>query len=457
MGPRILASIACWLAAAGAPSGGGSVESVRSLIEHDLWREAIAAAEGLARAGPDDPGARTVLAEALYRAGRIDEAGTAVEPVAAGADPPARALALLGLVRSASGDDEEGTKLLLRAAAKAPDDRWVLYWSSGAAPTRSRGVEMLNAYLARSEGDDPDRIEGARGTIRLYTALGERPVWVPDARPVHLEMPLLPIVGPDARGGFAIVATLANGRKARLLLDTGSTGLFVVTRAVAKAGYAPLAEETVFAGGGTGHAPSTRGILPSIAFGELSFKDALVTTTREEFDPQGRYHGVVGLDVFRGYRVTIDLARGRLVLDRATGEAGEAGGAPYWSVGGQLLVRAAASGAADGLFLLDTGATVSDLDEAYARTIPGARPASEAAVRTYGGMVAGAMIVKGVTLRFAGLAGAGEPVHASDLTQRSRLGGVQISGYLGMDLLRGSILVVDTVNRRVALERPGKR
>ena len=442
------------LAAAGATSAPPSTADVRSLIEHDRWREAVDAAEASSAARPDDADARAALAEALYRAGRIDDAGSTLEPLLRAEAPSARALVQMGLVRAAQGNDAEATKLLMRAVALAPDDRWVLYWSSGGAPTRARTVEILRAYLARSDGDDPDRIEGARGTIRVDAALGERPVWVPDARPDHAEIPLRPILGPGARGGFVLEATLANKKKARLLLDTGSSGLFVVSRVVKKGGYAPLADETVFAGGGRGRTSSARGILPTIAFGAVSFKDALITTTRDEFDPQGRFHGVVGLNVFSGYRVTIDLAKGKLILDRATGEPS---GEPYWNVGGQMLVRAAASGGAEGLFLFDTGATISNLDESYARTVPDARPSSAAAVRTYGGLVAGAALLRGVTLRFCGLATRGEPVHASDLTQRSRLGGVQISGFLGMDLLDQTVIVVDTVHQRVAVTRPGKR
>ena len=118
-----------------------------------------------------------------------------------------------------------------------------------------------------------------------------------------------------------------------------------------KAGLVPLAEETVFAGGGSGRTRSSRGILPSLAIGDLVFRDALVTTTRDELDPQGRIHGVLGVQAFAGYAITLDLDRGRLVL---ASPPAEAFGEPYWSVGGQMLVRAKAEAApGDGLFLFD--------------------------------------------------------------------------------------------------------
>jgi predicted aspartyl protease len=435
------------LAAATASAG-----HVRELIAKDRWKEALAEARELV-ASAHEPDADAALGEALYRAGRIDEAGEALAPVAERDDAPARALAQLGLVRAAQGKGGEVPSLMERAVAKAPRDPWVAYHAAGAARTRAGANELLSVFLDAASSEDPDRVEGARGNIRLNKALGERKVWVAVASPDHAELPLKPMVGTG--GGFFVEATLANRKKVRLLLDTGSTGLFVVERAVKKGGLTALSEETVFAGGGSGRASSSRGLLEKLALGGVGFADALITTTKDEFDPQGRIHGVLGLNVFSGYRVTMDLGKGRLSLDRC---GGEPGGAPYWDVGGQMLVRTAAAGGADGLFLFDTGATRSMFARAYAEAVPGAQIASAAAVRTYGGNVLGATSVRGVKLRFLDLEGDGGPAYTTDLTQRSRLGGVEVSGFLGMDMLDGAKIVVDTCAQRVAVSAdPSKR
>jgi predicted aspartyl protease len=358
-------------------------------------------------------------------------------------------MAQLGLVRIAQGRDDEAVALMERAVAKAPRDPFVVYRAAGAARSRADAIALLSTYLETAPGDDPDRLEGARGTIRLDTALGERKIWVSVAAPSGLEVPLKPLAGTG--GGYFIEAQLANKKKIRLLLDTGSTGLFVVERAVKKGGYTPLAIETVFAGGGAGRAASARGLLQKLAIGGLEFRDALITTTKDEFDPQGRIHGVLGLNVFSGYRVTMDLVKGRLLLSPA---ADDAAGVPYWDVAGQMLVSATAVPDLAGLFLLDTGATRSMLARSFADAVPGAQVAGAAGVRTYGGNVAGATSVRGVKLRFLDLESTGGPVYTSDLTQRSRLGGVEISGFLGMDLLDRTTIVIDTRARRVAVLAP---
>ena len=442
------ASVTAALVFAGAAA---AADPVRELIAKDQWAEALARARALDAEAPG-PGASASLGEALYRAGLIDEAGEALAPVAASDDAAARALAQLGLVRAAQGRDSDAVALMERAVAAAPRDPWVVYRASGAARSRAGAIELLKTYLETADGDDPDRLEGARGTIRLYAALGERKVWIPVASPERVEMPLMPLAGTG--GGYVVEATLARNKKIRLLLDTGSTGLFVVERAVKKGGFTPLSLETVFAGGGAGRAPSSRGLLSQFAIGGLEFSDALVTTTKDEFDPQGRIHGVLGLNIFSGYRVTLDLVRGRLILEPC---GADPAGSPYWDVSGQMLVSASATSGPAGLFLFDTGATRSMIARAFVDRVPGAHVEGAAGVRTYGGRVAGASAVRGVKLRFQDVLSTDGPVYTSDLTQRSRLGGVEISGFLGMDLLDGMTIVVDTRGRRVAVVAAPKK
>jgi hypothetical protein len=48
-------------------------------------------------------------------------------------------------------------------------------------------------------------------------------------------------------------------------------------------------------------------------------------------------------------------------------------------------------------------------------------------------------------------------MYTSDLTQRSRLGGVEVSGFLGMDLLDWTTIVVDTRTQRIAVIPASKK
>jgi tetratricopeptide (TPR) repeat protein len=426
---------------------------VRALIAADEWRKAIDEAMGYAeRDGSAD--VRAALGEARFRAGRLREAEETVDALVREEHPPARALMVAGLLRAARGNDDEAATLLGRAVDAAPRDRSVLYAAAGSASTRARTVELLQRYLEVSEGDDVDRIEGAKGTLDLYRALGERPIWVPDNRPERLELPLRILASrPGAADGHVVDVILAGRKKVPLLLDSGSTGLFLVDRIARRAEFDPLSSETVFGGGGEGRTTSQRGLLSSFAIGELSFRDALATSSKHEVDATGRFQGVLGLWLFDGYRITLDLRRGRLVLDRAgTGAAGE----PYWKVGGQMLVEAQATDGQKGLFLFDTGATTTLLSRSLADASARAKIGGPATVRGYGGALRGGVEVRGLSVGFLGLSPPSSTLNAADLTMRSRLGGVEISGFLGLDLLSESIVVVDTRAQRISVSKPEK-
>ena len=414
---------------------------VRALLGRDAWREALRVA--FAHGGPSPaPELRAARAEALYRAGRLEEAEAVLAPLASDPEAPARASMTLGLLRVAQGRAEEGARALDAALARAPDDPDVVFAAAEAALTRARSAELLARFLAFERTGDAERREAAEGALRLARALGERPTWVPVARPERVEIPLRAL--PDGAGGtrgYVVEADLGGKRPVPLLLDTGSGGLFLVARAVRKQAV-PLSEDTVFAGGGEGRQATRRALLPKAALGTLAWKDALVTLAERELEPRGRFLGVIGLSVFDGYRVTLDLAAPRIVLEAG---ASLPEGEPYWTVQGQWLVQAHASGS-PGLYLLDTGAGASTVSFEVAGTGKSAGPAARH--EGYSGQLASRW-APGIEVSWGGRSTGSRTLAALDLAQRSRLGGVEIAGHLGLDLLAGRTVILDTVGHRV--------
>jgi len=424
---------------------------IESWIDADRWNAALAEVTALGERARVRVALASAAGAALFRAGHIAEAGDVLGPHADSSELAARGLSVLGAVRLAEGRSTEAVDLMRRALAADPDDPRVVLRAAEATTSRKEAVERLARYLEIGERDDADRREGARGTLEGLRALGERSVWRLEAAPTRLELPLGPLVGPEGDPiAWTVTARLgAKRHAARLLLDTGSGGLFLTDRVARRAGFEALAQETAFGGGGAGRHRSARGLLPALGLGDLRFLDALVTTTPVEIDPTGRYQGILGPGLFEGYRVTLDLHDGVLRLER--GGEGLTHGVAYWVVAGQILVRAFARGGPDGLFLLDTGATASVLDLDYVAQIPGAKLSERALSRGYGGTIPGARRVENVQIELLGRATRGRDLVAADLSTRSRLGGVEIVGYVGMDLLGGAVLVLDPLARRLDL------
>lgn len=442
------------------PDPAETAASVRDLLAADRWREAVALAESLRKARPSDQDVLSCLGEALYRAGRLEEADAVLSGIERSKVPP-RGLVTLALLRSARGDHEEAVRLAGAAVEQGDEDPHVLFWSAGLQADRKERIRVLERYLAAAGDDDADRIEAARGSLRLQRALGERRVWVPEERPSQVEVSLRRLSGDGGSVvGFTIPVVLGDRRRAvPLLLDTGSPGLFVSQRVARKRGFEPLAEETTFGGGGSGRHRSGRGLFGRFRLGGLEYSDALATTSGGAIDLSLPYRGFIGLTPFTGYLVTLDLKRGRLLLQapREAGEAPPPGSEPFWTINGQVLVRARVAGGESGLFLLDTGASRTLLDLEFAGSIEGARIGDPSDVRTYGGARRGARTVENVVLHVAGAATpAGAHVNAADLSLRSRLSGVRIAGFLGLDLLAGRVVTLDTVGHDYTLGDDGR-
>lgn len=435
----------------------GAIEGrVLSLLASQRWQPALEEARRYHERFPQEPRVRSALGQALFRAGELEAASVLLEAETLGPDAPARTVAVLGRLRSAAGRDGEAVRLMARAVAAAPDDREVLYWAAGSTATRAESVRRLERYLELSEGDDPDRIEAAKGSIEVLRALGEQAVWVPASRPERVELPLTRLWDPatGAVNGFVVrVRVGEKGKSVPMLLDSGSPGFYVIRRVARKRGFVPLAQRTSFGGGGDRAHRMTRGTFAAVDIGGLRFTNALASTSKQELDPTGRFHGLLGLAVFNGYRVTLDLRRGRLLLDPAENQLE---GDPYWTVEGQMLVRAKLNDSSSGLFLFDTGATRTAVDSGVVGRLEGARLGPASVVHGFGGQVRGSRRLDGVEVAFQSLSSGGDALNAMDFSTRSRLAGVQVSGFLGLDLLDKTRVVIDTVTRRIAIRKSSK-
>lgn len=432
---------------------------VRALLVLDRWAEALDEARGFAAAHAGDAHVETGLAEALFRAGRLREVEPLLERLTASKLPPPRAMVLLARLREGQGRRAEAVTWMDRAVAVAPDDRWVLYWAAGTVSRRGDGVERLRRYLEHSAGDDPERIVGARGSLTALEMLGDRIVWRLTGDPERLELPIEPVWNTESGTivGYVISVGLgAAGKPVRLLLDSGASGLYVVERIARKRGFTALADTRVVGGGGKGRHAMRRGLFPQVRLGELTFVDALASVGRHEVDPLGRYHGVISLGVLDGFQVEIDFAKRRLLALKSEGNS-DVVGESYWSIDGQLLTAAATTRGREGLFLVDTGATRSALSETFVRGLPEARRGAPLALSGLGGSLSGVRQLHGVELRFQERNGVAQ-LAVMDLSLRSRMSGIEISGLIGLDLLAQGPLVLDTVGQRLragAVEHSG--
>lgn len=433
----------------------GEVEALLALGRFDDALERST----LQRAAFDSsPRVRAAHGSALLRAGRLMEAHAVLAVLETDPHPPPRGLIALARLRAARGLHEEAADLAARALERGDVDPLVLFWAAESIGDRGRGIELLERYLALKPRGQEDRIEAAQGALRLQQALGEREIWVPTASPDRVVLPLRLVWDDYGRKlGYVVEARIGpKDKPVKLMLDTGSSGLFLVERMARKRGFEFLAEDTAFGGGGDQRHRNRRGLFSSFRLGELRFSDALAGTTRRELEPYGRYHGLLGIQVLAGYQALLDLPNQELILTRTNDSRSEPQGEPFWMLSGQMLVNATVRNGRPGLFLFDTGATWSILSKRFAASLEGLRSEPTAGLRGFGGAVEDVSIVRGTAVYFDGLDGGKNGLRSFDMSVRNGVGGVEVSGFIGLDLLNDVRITIDTVAQWVTVE-PGRK
>ncbi len=439
----------------------GSDQAARGL---DLARRASAADPAL-------PAARGALGEALIRAGELEEALALFAELAAAAPDDARAQLGLGRLRVAEGEAEAGIAALDRAHTLAPDDPDVLIRYAGAVTNRADAVRVLERWLALAGSDDPERRESIMSTLAAWKALGDRSVWTIEGPQQRTELPLRTISdspgSPPAGVIVELEAPAAGGKEGkrlrlRCLLDTGASGLYLSRRIAERLLRAEVSHGAVYGGGGSGRHETTRVILPAVQAGSLKFSDALAHIADGEVDRGDRYDAILGVDVFERFRTTLDLPGRKIVIEvpapAGPGDPPPAGAIQVWSIEGQPLVRVGFNGEASGLMMLDTGADRTVLALAAAERIQGIRRSRRSAPAWgYGGAIGQVEDVSGLALRIPPIDEDRVSAVGIDLSRRSRLSGVEISGYLGLDHLRRCIIVLEPGQYRMSLALPSAK
>ena len=103
------------------------------------------------------------------------------------------------------------------------------------------------------------------------------------------------------------------------------------------------------------------------------------------------------------------------------------------------------------MFIIDSGASGTTLSDRFVDGLDQARVVGPASVRAFGGGVPEARIVQDVRLDFLGLDTGDRRLIALDFSACNRVGGIEVSGLVGLDLLAGRTLVIDTTTQRIAV------
>jgi tetratricopeptide (TPR) repeat protein len=469
---------------------GAQVGLVRSELRQDKVDDAFAAVTGYLGAQPNSAPLLAAVGDIQFRLAKMSEAEASYRN-ALKADPNQvqAHLGLARLYRSYSLYRHAYDELVL-AHQIAPDDpevqrRW---WGQ---LSRKERIAAIEAYLAGPHPEDATATENLRHYVEFLRATVDKPVHgcrlANQVEQTDTKLESMVRGQKHQLAAYGMVVRL-NGHNARMILDTGSTGIIVSRKTAEKAGLTRISDTTISGIGDKGEQSAYIAAADHIRVGELEFQDCLVhVSDRVSITDED---GLIGSDVFASYLIDLDLPDGMLKLSplpkrpdetaptttlnsQGEGQAstdnaddsteGEKGGAtaeagkpastkrlpqdryvapgmerwtPVFHIGHSLLIPTHLDNSPSMLFLIDTGSSRNVLAQRASNLV--SRTSLDPSMRVMGlsGDVAKVYRSEDATLIFGHLAQRNQIITTYDLSHVSRSLGTELSGILGFELLR---------------------
>jgi predicted aspartyl protease len=185
--------------------------------------------------------------------------------------------------------------------------------------------------------------------------------------------------GPNDIRGLGLELRINGGRPARLLLDTGASGVFVRQSVVDKAHLTHIGADETWGVGDDGKRNTFDTVADTCQIGALKYKACVIESMEGKGRIAGDEDGLIGPDVFSDYLVEIDFQKKQMHLtplperkpipqeyDRVL-DANGPDFTPVFRLGDHLFVPTTVNSKRRGLFLIDTGSSMSFIDSRFAR------------------------------------------------------------------------------------------
>jgi predicted aspartyl protease len=464
---------------------------VEALLRQQKIAEALDTAEKGAATDPHSAEVLTALAAAQYRAGLPWKAwDTSTTALAA---DPCYPLIHLWLAREAGIRSLYATAAVQSRTAHMLDptnpeirSQWIQ-----TLPMADR-IRELEAYLASPTGDNPDDIRHMQQFLEFLKKSAAEP-----RKPCRLvskttstQLPFTYLMEDAYRiRAFGLDVRL-NNEKARLQIDTGAGGILVSRSVAERAGLKAVSQAEMGGIGSQGYKPGYTAYADSIRIGDLEFQDCAVRVldSRNVVDQDG----LIGMDVFANFLVTLDYPMRKMGLDPLPPRPGEeaapaslesnqpTGGTaeeeasdeasakssaaapkphgpwdryiapemkdwtPVFRVGHELMLPVSLNRKVTKLFILDTGAFSTSVTPEAAREVTKVHPAGDQlTVKGISGEVKETYLADNLTFYFANLGQPAVETPAFDLSSISRNSGMEISGLIGANTIALTTLRID--------------
>ncbi len=426
------------------PSAEAYAGLVRSLLKADDVKAAEGSSQKALAAFPDSAISHAERGDVYYRRGSIPQAEEEYRAALKLDDKCARAWLGQGKIDAVYARRSQSKTAIAKAHDLDSEDSDAFYEWAIRLPYPEI-VAALEHHLAEFH-NDPEEERHEREYKDFVKALAGRKTWIParDVERTEIKMEGLTVGGHFVLRGYGIRARLNDRATVTLLVDTGSSGITITRKLAEKIGATKLAEQALEGVGKSGPAVGYKAWVDKVVIGDLEFHDCFVQATPREI---AEVDGIIGMDVFSQYLVTLDLPARKLRLDPIPVRGND--GLPAqsdafshaFSVGHFLLLPTEVGKKAAGLFVIDSGSNANTISPELARSIPEMR-AFNSPMSGASGVVNSAFTADDATLRFAKV-NRSDRISTLDLHSVSKDLGIEVSGQIGFSAMQDMKLTID--------------
>jgi tetratricopeptide (TPR) repeat protein len=437
------------------------------LLREKRMDDAASAVSKAAELAPNSDAVRTAQGELQFRRGRIGDAEADFVPLVKAGTGEARAYLGLGRIYWVTAHYMHAKLMIEKAHDKDPGDPdirkiWLF------TLTRKERIGELGGHLVDANNDDEDEREHPETSLietkeEEESASGCR--LASNVTQTRIPMERL-LYGATRVKGYGLKVQL-NDAKARLLLDSGASGILVSRKVGEKAGIEPLAKIEVGGIGDKGPVSSFVGVVKSIKIGDLEFQGCHVEVMdRNSLTDED---GLIGSDVFSHFLVNINFpdqnlelsalpalpppsAVDKALMDKYPKIARFRDGfvppefkdfSQVYRFGHMLLIPTRINELPSKLFMIDTGAFSDTISPEAAREVTKVRADSDYKVKGVSGAVNNVFTADKLTLTFSHFKQPAQDVVAFDTSAMTNSAGTEVSGMLGFAMLYQMQLKID--------------
>lgn len=432
---------------------------IRSFLKKDDVQEAKEVSERALKLFPANSSLHALWADVLFRLAKTKEAKG--EYLTAIRLDPKNGQGYLGLAKlhSFNFNRKSVRNMTTRAYECDPEDPVIIMAYAGNLPLTER-IPLMEKYLRLALNESEEKLNVVRDKLEYYKKWGNRKAWKL-AHPLEkavVELASIRSSGRDAVTGYT-VRTLINGKKADLLLDTGASGVLIHRRVADKLGLEIVSSTKIKGIGDSGQQAGSLALAKTVQIGPIEYQDCTLSMT-DGLPVGASADGIIGLDQFNRYLVTLNLPKNRLELNPLPPVNGKPFDDPetweeldrtippelatFTAIGtrGHLLtIPVTVNRKKSGFFFIDTGSSINLVDRSFAGQVTNLQ-SSNISVSGVSGKTK-TFFAQHISLQLGKFRQENNGMYAIDLKNMSHDVGMEIAGFLGHPLLRQFALTID--------------